>query len=416
MSKRKTTEEFIKECISLYGECVYDFSKAKYLQAHEKIKIKCIQHNRYFDITPSHFLNKKTSCVKCIEQKKRKIDKWNIEKLKKEAKKYNTLSDFHKNSSGAYMSAYRRNLLNDMTIFGHMVTIRNINGYWTEERCQEEALKYKSISEFRRNCSSAYNASKKLGILYNICKLMPPIGNILKRCVYKIIFSDKSVYIGLTCNFEKRIQQHLKYGPVNEYISKYNLTPKISKITDYIDCESAKEIEIAKIKNYKKRGFNVLNTRAGGEVGGGNLICTYDYCKKEALKYKYKSDFKHGSIGAYTAICKKGWKELCSHMVKKKACNYKYTKEYCFDIAKKYKSLSKFRRENASMCVISRQNGWYEEIIEHMFRKNAKNGYWNNKEKCREVSLKCENRTQFRKKYWSAWNYSIKNNWLDEFF
>ena len=60
-------------------------------------------------------------------------------------------------------------------------------------------------------------------------------------------------------------------------------------------------------------------------------------------------------------------------MVKKKAWNYKYTKEYCFDIAKKYKLLSKFRRENASLCVISRQNGWYEEMTKHMFRKNAKN-------------------------------------------
>lgn len=46
---------------------------------------------------------------------------------------------------------------------------RKPNGYWTYERCKEiclknlcrmESLKYKNISEFQKNCWSAYNYSK----------------------------------------------------------------------------------------------------------------------------------------------------------------------------------------------------------------------------------------------------------------
>ena len=38
-------------------------------------------------------------------------------------------------------------------------------------------------------------------------------------------------------------------------------------------------------------------------------------CKKEALKYKKRSDFKKGSNGSYNADRKNGWlDEICAHM------------------------------------------------------------------------------------------------------
>lgn len=38
---------------------------------------------------------------------------------------------------------------------------RKPKGYWTKERCQEEALKYESRSEFKKYSGSAYNIVKK---------------------------------------------------------------------------------------------------------------------------------------------------------------------------------------------------------------------------------------------------------------
>ena len=33
------------------------------------------------------------------------------------------------------------------------------NGYWTKDRCREEAKKYKTKSAFRKGCQGAYGAA-----------------------------------------------------------------------------------------------------------------------------------------------------------------------------------------------------------------------------------------------------------------
>lgn len=42
---------------------------------------------------------------------------------------------------------------------------RKPNGYWTKERCQEEARQYKSRGKFQKKCSGGYNAAKRMDLL-----------------------------------------------------------------------------------------------------------------------------------------------------------------------------------------------------------------------------------------------------------
>jgi hypothetical protein len=46
------------------------------------------------------------------------------------------------------------------------------NGYWTKERCHEEALKFKYKIDFRNNSASAYVISRKNDWLDEICNHM----------------------------------------------------------------------------------------------------------------------------------------------------------------------------------------------------------------------------------------------------
>ena len=55
-------------------------------------------------------------------------------------------------------------------------------------------------------------------------------------------------------------------------------------------------------------------------------------------------------------------------------------------------------------------------MIDEFFSMTSKPGYWNNKELCKEEAKKYESRTKFKRKYWAAYNYSVKNNWIDEFY
>lgn len=46
---------------------------------------------------------------------------------------------------------------------------RKPRGYWTKEKCQEEALKYKNKHDFRKNSNSSYQKSLKNRWLDDIC-------------------------------------------------------------------------------------------------------------------------------------------------------------------------------------------------------------------------------------------------------
>jgi len=46
------------------------------------------------------------------------------------------------------------------------------NGYWTKEKCQEEALKYKIKKDFIKNCRATYDAVSRNKWLNEICSHM----------------------------------------------------------------------------------------------------------------------------------------------------------------------------------------------------------------------------------------------------
>jgi hypothetical protein len=93
---------------------------------------------------------------------------WTKERLQEEADKYKNRAGFYKNNPSAYYKALKLNILNDL-FKNHLNNgyseNRNIYGYWTDARLQEEANKYKNIKEFRKNNYNAYQTSKKRKLL-----------------------------------------------------------------------------------------------------------------------------------------------------------------------------------------------------------------------------------------------------------
>ena len=67
MSKKKTTEEFIKECKD--KNIIYDLSKITYNSAKEKVCAICPEHGEFW-ITPDNLLHGK-GCPKCAIEKNR---------------------------------------------------------------------------------------------------------------------------------------------------------------------------------------------------------------------------------------------------------------------------------------------------------------------------------------------------------
>jgi hypothetical protein len=109
--------------------------------------------------------------------------KWTKETCQQEALKYKTKSEFQKKSCGAHTAAYRNDWLNEICL--HMTNGRKENGYWTKEMCQQEALKYKTRKEFQMKSSTSYRITRESGWLDEICKHMPKN---MKNCLNIFVY------------------------------------------------------------------------------------------------------------------------------------------------------------------------------------------------------------------------------------
>ena len=337
---------------------------------------------------------------------------WTKERCLEYALRYSTRGEFRKESPSAYGRSLRSKWIDE--VCSHMVEMKNPKGYWTKERCKDEALKYKTRSEFNVKSSSAYSKSWESDWLDEICSHMNYFGNRYIRCIYSYEFDDKSVYVGLTFNIEGRKLQHQKRGPVFNHISKTSLLPKFKKLTEYINTDSAKIKEDEFVNNYKENGWILLNVAKTGALGGGDPKWTKEICKKEALKYTNIKDYRKNSLSYRASVRNKWLDEICIHMNRTKNNSGYWTKKKCIEESLKCSSKKEFISKYPGGYAACRKNGWIKEISSHMDNRVLKEkGYWT-KERCQEESIKYKMRSIFQKSSISAYQTAINNNWLDE--
>ena len=138
--------------------------------------LKYTTRKEYFDKSGSSYNSAKRYgwlddvCSHMSKKEKKPKCYWTLERCKKESKKYLTKGDLYKNSSGAYNAIIKNNW--EKETFEHMIEKHKRNGYWTKERCKDEALKYKTKKEFREGSNSVYSTSCRKGWLVEICEHM----------------------------------------------------------------------------------------------------------------------------------------------------------------------------------------------------------------------------------------------------
>ena len=96
---------------------------------------------------------------------------WTKEKCQEEALKYSTRNEFFKKSSGVYNKCQKRKWIDDVCF--HMSGKRyKPHGYWTKEKCQEESLKYETKKDFKRNSLSVYSICVQNKWIEELCSHM----------------------------------------------------------------------------------------------------------------------------------------------------------------------------------------------------------------------------------------------------
>ena len=340
------------------------------------------------------------------------VEIWTKELCHQEALKYNTRGEFRKLSGSAYGRSIKKKWLND--ICKHMIKIKNPKGFWTKDKCLEEALKYNTRSEFNKNSVSAYCKAYDCNWLDDICSHMLLTGNKYKRCIYAYEFKDNFVYIGLTFDINKRNCEHMRIGPVFNHINITSLYPNLVILNDYVNIELSVKKEHDYILLYKKNGWNLLNKAKSGALGGGKEKWTKKKCLEEALKYNNVKDYRKNSLSYRASVRNKWLDEICLHMNRSKKSKNYWTKERCIKESLKFNIKSDFQKNSPGAYYASIKNNF--NVFNHMIKINRKpNGYWT-KERCIEEGIKYKSRSDFQKNNISAYNISIKKKWMDDIF
>jgi len=240
----------------------------------------------------------------------------------------------------------------------------------------EVAKLYKTRKAFRKGNYAAYIAAQKLNLLDVVCEHMVRLGSLSTRCIYVFEFTKTKVaYIGLTFNDKKRYLEHTCIkGPVYNYIiNRHHIGFKFKILYDYTDPKTAASLEKITIEDYKSRGWKLLNRATAGALGGNIRKWNEESCRIEALKYTCRSGFRKGAAGAYNAALRGGFlQKICKDMEYQCKPPGYWTEENCRKEALKYSCRSDFKKGASRACVLAREGNFFETICAHMPKNKSK--------------------------------------------
>lgn len=219
---------------------------------------------------------------------------------------------------------------------------------------------------------------------------------------------NKTIYVGLTNNLKKRDYGHRYSGSVYEYFASKTL-PKPEILLENLSANEAKKQEGFFVDLYKKQGWMILNKAKTGEhsssLGSNNEQLTYEVCYESSKKYRTKTEFQKGDVGAYRKALNMGWLKGWFSNVERK----RWTREKCYEEARKYKTKSEFRKKNQSAYNSALKNNWLSEY--YWFVKSTHKPKWN-EETCYLAAKQCTSKVDFAKKFSSAYKVATKNGWI----
>ena len=259
MSQKLTTEEFIKRAREVHGD-KYDYSKVEYVNSKNKVCVVCKDHGEFWQVPSMHLRGH--GCSKCsTENNAEKLLFWTKEKCYLEAKKYYSRSAFKEGSPYSYSSARKHGWLDEYIWFKPARKQVPV-GYWTYERCFEEAKKYRNLKEFEKNANGARQYAAKMGWIKDYKWFEKPFRWTREFCEKeaKQYTTKQDFYL----NSKNAYAAAVKYGWLSEFT------------------------------------WLIISKQPNG-------FWTKGKCETEARKYHSKKEFLQGSPAAHAAAAKNGW-------------------------------------------------------------------------------------------------------------
>jgi len=165
-----------------------------------------------------------------MKKLKRPNGYWTLEKIRTEALKYSSRQEFQQKSGAAYKAAGEKKCRDD--VCSHMAQIKRPKGYWTPETLQAEALKYDNKVDFNKFCPTGFLTACRKNMLEQICSHMTarklPNGHWLNKenCAKEALkysnrrefsLANSSAYHGADSNgWLEEICAHMDFNPSSD--------------------------------------------------------------------------------------------------------------------------------------------------------------------------------------------------------
>ncbi|MFA6089898.1 MAG: GIY-YIG nuclease family protein [Candidatus Woesearchaeota archaeon] len=344
--KNYWTKEKCKE-ISLKYKDLHLFRK------EQEYPYSIIIKNKWEDEMLSHMFRKTETITR--------VGSYTFEDCKNVAELCTTKLEFQNKYPSHYQRALKKKWIDILS--QHMTPLQKPSGYWTKERCHEEALKYKTRVDFQKNSGSARNAARNNGWEDEICSHME----------YVLTYWTKEMIQQEALKYQRKVDFQKK-SP-----SAYNSCLK----NKWID-EICSHMDVLYI-NWTK-----------------------EMCLNEAIKYTTRKDFVKYSPRAYNSAYNNGFlDEICSHMEYIFKPNGYWTYDKCLELTKQYTTLNQFTKDHSPVLNTIRKNGW-NELVSHLTVAKLPNGYWTY-EKCKKEALKYKSRSEMKGS--TAYHIILSNKW-----
>lgn len=334
---------------------------------------------------------------------------WNESIIRATAAKYKTKVAFKRHSPAAHAAAHKYGVM-DLAC-SHMKSLRRPD--WTPDQIAEEAKKYSSRSEFEKRSRGAYKAAHRQGLLDAVCGHMRRKGHRFKRAIYVYEFDDKSVYVGLTNDYDRRHRQHMLFSKrIIEKAKRFDY--KLIRNDNWMRPELAAREEARLLRFYSRRGWQLINFSRPGSIGGSFRKWTPAALSAEVRKYRTLSDFQQQSRGAYHAAWKSGVLNSISVGLKRlKQPNGTWTRTSILREARKYDTRTQFITNAAGACSAARRLGILKEACKHMRQFTLPKGSWT-RAKIIMSARACGDRTEFQRKFPGAYDAAMRLRLLPE--
>lgn len=294
-----------------------------------------------------------------------------FESIKEAEKKYgegiSSCCRFKRTSAGGYRWLYASDAPNAEEIFKNRPITQN--RYYTEEDIIQEAKKYKYLKEFREQSNKVYQVAYKRNMLDKLgLERKPDPFKYNLYSVYAYIFKEThSIYIGVTDNKERRDCQHRcfdKSSAVYKHAKENNLEiPKPTYLKEGLKPYDALDYEYKYVEQYRKKEWNVLNkAKTGRYCGSIGKVRTISNKKimDAAKECEYLGEFEIKHRNLYHRALERGILHDLG-LKQKKLSNGTYTEEYCYNIARQYRTKNELERDYPGLTTKAYSHGWYQE-------------------------------------------------------